>query len=159
MQSRVYESAGRPTVCLCVCPIIWPAHADAAGLLLWVRLAGDRQRRPPAISDSGAAARQQIAQSRRPRDIDRLLHGRRSAANASSVALSADVGCSTRKSCLSELQSSEFVADTDQHLSRKVGYADDKKLRYRPGTARCVVSVEVLPFATQQCINYLYDKS
>ena len=27
----------------------------------------------------------------------------------------------------------------------------DKKLSYRPGTARCVVSVEILPVATQQC--------
>jgi len=27
------------------------------------------------------------------------------------------------------------------------------------GTARCVVSVEILPIATQQCRNYLYDKS
>ena len=35
----------------------------------------------------------------------------------------------------------------------------DKKLSYRRGTARCVVSVEVLPIATQQCRNYLYDKS
>jgi len=30
---------------------------------------------------------------------------------------------------------------------------------YRRGTARCVVSVEVLPIATQQCRNYLYEKS
>ena len=30
--------------------------------------------------------------ARQPGDIDRLLHGRRSAANASSVALPADVG-------------------------------------------------------------------
>jgi len=29
-----------------------------------------------------------------------------------------------------------------------------KKLSYRPGTARCVVSVEILPIATQQCRNY-----
>jgi len=35
----------------------------------------------------------------------------------------------------------------------------DKKLSYRCGTARCVVSVEILPIATQQCRNYLYDKS
>ena len=35
----------------------------------------------------------------------------------------------------------------------------DKKLGYRRGTARCVVSVEILPTATQQCRNYLYDKS
>ena len=34
-----------------------------------------------------------------------------------------------------------------------------KKLSYRRGTARCVVSIEILPFATQQCRNYLYDKS
>jgi len=34
-----------------------------------------------------------------------------------------------------------------------------KKLSYRRGTARCVASVEILPIATQQCRNYLYDKS
>jgi len=38
--------------------------------------------------------------------------------------------------------------------------ASSKKLSYRRGTARCVVSVEILPIAiTQQCRNYLYDKS
>ena len=36
---------------------------------------------------------------------------------------------------------------------------DNKKLSYRRGTARCVVSVEILPVVTQQCRNYLYDKS
>ena len=36
---------------------------------------------------------------------------------------------------------------------------DNKKLSYRRGTARCVVSIEILPIATQQCKNYLYDKS
>ena len=35
----------------------------------------------------------------------------------------------------------------------------DKKLSYRRGTARCVVSIEILPIAAQQCRNYLYDKS
>jgi len=35
----------------------------------------------------------------------------------------------------------------------------DKKLSYRRGTARCVLSVEILPTATQQCRNYLYYKS
>jgi len=35
----------------------------------------------------------------------------------------------------------------------------DKKLSYRRGTARCVVSIKILPIATQQCRNYLYDKS
>jgi len=34
-----------------------------------------------------------------------------------------------------------------------------KNLSYRRGTARCVVSIEILPIATQQCRNYLYDKS
>ena len=34
-----------------------------------------------------------------------------------------------------------------------------KKLSYRRGTARCVVSIEILPIATQQCRNFLYDKS
>ena len=34
-----------------------------------------------------------------------------------------------------------------------------KKLSYRRVTARCVVSVEILPITTQQCRNYLYDKS
>jgi len=29
----------------------------------------------------------------------------------------------------------------------------NKKLSYRRGTARCVVSVELLPIATQQCRN------
>ena len=33
----------------------------------------------------------------------------------------------------------------------------NKKLSYRLGTARCVVSVEILPIATQQCRDYLYD--
>ena len=34
-----------------------------------------------------------------------------------------------------------------------------KKLSYRRVTARCVLSVVILPTATQQCRNYLYDKS
>ena len=38
------------------------------------------------------------------------------------------------------------------------GFAD-KKLSCRRMTARCVVSIEILPVATQQCRNYLYDKS
>jgi len=33
---------------------------------------------------------------------------------------------------------------------------ENKKLSYRRGTARCVVSVEILPVATQPCRNYLY---
>ena len=34
-----------------------------------------------------------------------------------------------------------------------------KKLSYRRRTARRVVSVDILPTATQQCRNYLYNKS
>jgi len=32
-------------------------------------------------------------------------------------------------------------------------------LSYRRVTARCVLSAVILPIATQQCRNYLYDKS
>jgi len=35
----------------------------------------------------------------------------------------------------------------------------DKKLSYRRVTARCVLSVVILPITTQQCRNYLYNKS
>ena len=35
----------------------------------------------------------------------------------------------------------------------------NKKLSYHRGTARGVVSVDILPIATQQRRNYLYDKS
>jgi len=47
------------------------------------------------------------------------------------------------------------------HCNEKncVHWINNKKLSYRRGTARCVVSVEILPVATQQCRNYLYDKS
>jgi len=68
-----------------------PPHAAAAGLLLWARQSGY---------------------------IDRLLRGRRSAANASSV----------------ELEGSRGNRDS-------------------------LLSIEILPIATQQCRNYLYDKS
>ena len=34
-----------------------------------------------------------------------------------------------------------------------------KKLRYRRVTARCVLSVVILPITMQQCRNYLYNKS
>jgi len=47
----------------------------------------------------------------------------------------------------------------DRTFHRKVVHVGNKKLSYRRGTARCVVSIEILPLATQQCRNYLYDKS
>ena len=43
------------------------------------------------------------------------------------------------------------------YISGRICY--NKKLSYRRGTARCVVSIEILPVATQQGRNYLYDKS
>jgi len=73
MQSRVFETVGRPSVrpsvCLSVCLSYWPSVLSsapsfaAAGLLLWTRLAWD---------------------------IDRLLHGRRPA--VSSTARSSKCG-------------------------------------------------------------------
>ena len=35
----------------------------------------------------------------------------------------------------------------------------NKKLSYRRVTARCVLSVAILQITTQQCRNYLHDKS
>ena len=49
--------------------------------------------------------------------------------------------------------------DTDCQLLMANLKEENKKLSYRPGTVQCVVSVEVLPIAMQQCRNYLYDKS
>jgi len=53
-------------------------------------------------------------------------------------------------------------SDKNEHKKGKKNITrtyKDKKLSYRRGTARCVVSIEILPIATQQCRNYLYDKS
>jgi len=50
----------------------------------------------------------------------------------------------------------DVAEETRRHRLRAIG---DEKLSYRAGTARCVVSVEILPTATQQCRNYFtYDK-
>ena len=54
----------------------------------------------------------------------------------------------------------EFPVTPPSHLISSFSTQSlDKKLRYRRVTARCVVSVEILPTATQQYRNYLYDKS
>jgi len=48
------------------------------------------------------------------------------------------------------------------HIMRKQGSClekTDKKLSYRQVTARCVLSVVILPITTQQYRNYLYKKS
>ena len=53
----------------------------------------------------------------------------------------------------------KFTYKLATHLSTSDVAVLYKKLSYRRSTARCVVSVEILPTATQQCRNYLYDKS
>jgi len=54
---------------------------------------------------------------------------------------------------------SSCVQSSMLHGSETWPVRKDKKLSYRRGTVRCVVSIEILPIATQQCRNYLYDKS
>ena len=78
---------------------------------------------------------------------------------------------STRSLCIAQLITSfgtlskAFSKSTKQnqksflpvillHLS-----CHNKKLSYRRGTARCIVSIEILPIATQKGRNYLYDNS
>ena len=50
-----------------------------------------------------------------------------------------------------------FLRRSSQLITRRG--TENKKLSYRRGIARCFVSIEILPIATQQCRNYLYDKS
>ena len=50
----------------------------------------------------------------------------------------------------------EVVIEANCHV--RLNHSN-KKLSYRRETARCVVSIEILPIATQQCRNYLYDNS
>ena len=57
-----------------------------------------------------------------------------------------------RRNLQTALAAGVFLATaTAQHITQQ--------LSYRRGTARCVVSVEILPTATQQSRNYFYDKS
>ena len=58
------------------------------------------------------------------------------------------------------LPRSILSVESNQHEESKAKNVEsklNKKLSYHRGTARCVVSVEILPIATQQCRNYLYD--
>jgi len=63
--------------------------------------------------------------------------------------------------CLSEV----YVRLNEQNIKSVYGSSSicqqnkNKKLRYRQGTARHIVSVEILPVAMQQGRNYLYDRS
>ena len=55
---------------------------------------------------------------------------------------------------------SRILTNTSLHAENTfVHCGSNKKLSYRRVTARCVLSVVILPVATQQCGNYLYDKS
>ena len=59
---------------------------------------------------------------------------------------------------------SSSIAKCRKKLSNKANLVSgiiryNKKLSYRRVTARCGLSVVILPIATQQCRNYLYDKS
>jgi len=56
------------------------------------------------------------------------------------------------------LMGSQCAKKCAQSFSSLSGITE-KKLSYRWGTARCVVSVEILLIAVQQCRNCLYDKS
>ena len=51
-----------------------------------------------------------------------------------------------------------FKKELQDRISQYVP-EQNKKLGYRRVTARCVVSVEILPITTQHCKNYLYHKS
>ena len=46
-----------------------------------------------------------------------------------------------------------------QYMVAIVNNRINKKLSYRRVTTQCVFSVVILPITTQQCRNYLYDKS
>ena len=56
-------------------------------------------------------------------------------------------------------RSTNSVKALQAQQSYGTGDNNHKKLSYRRVTARCVLSVVILPVATQQCRNYLYDKS
>ena len=53
-----------------------------------------------------------------------------------------------------------IISETSNKNGRNgVRIFGNNKISYHRGTVRCVVSIEILPVATQQCRNYLYDKS
>ena len=65
------------------------------------------------------------------------------------------------KRCYSDVRSKAYMSQINlQHGTTAVeNRKTNKKLCYHWGTARCVVSVEILPTAMQQWRNYLYNKS
>ena len=57
------------------------------------------------------------------------------------------------------LQNWGAIAAVESRCKATLFTRSNKKLSCRRGTTRCVVSIEILPIVTQQCRNYLYDKS
>ena len=53
----------------------------------------------------------------------------------------------------------DALPDAQPTVSKHWKHEEHKQLSYRRVTARCVLSVGILPITTQQCRNYLYDKS
>ena len=64
--------------------------------------------------------------------------------------------CLWQTICILERTTGKYYAEPTFKLFDVM--KQNKKLSYRRGTARCIVSIEILPIATQQCRNYLYDK-
>ena len=58
-----------------------------------------------------------------------------------------------------QYNTTQCLAYFAQNAARRSVTNKNKKLSYRRGTARCVVSIKILPIAKQQCRNYLCDKS
>ena len=52
-----------------------------------------------------------------------------------------------------------FYWDVTNRLTWTIFYSEEQEAQLSPRTTRCVMSIEILPIATQQCRNYLYDKS
>ena len=85
-----------------------------------------------------------------------------SAATTRSITLPKTVVIDTARSVVGRIRwSVVFENGGDNSLFHADGIIilpiDNKKLSYRRVTARCVLSVVILPITTQQCRNYLYD--
>ena len=79
VRSRVYVTAGRPSVCLSVCPITRPLHSVATGLLLCARLqeisidcctAGGQQQRRRSTALSSECEQCHVVSRRRKLNTD-----------------------------------------------------------------------------------------
>jgi len=166
MRRRVHETVERPSDCPCFCPIGRQQRRWPAGLLLCARRAKDIDRQLPA-----------------PRTSSRR---RCSAANAGSVMLTTE-GRGWTQTCLSYVHPSQrgksFIyprfcwhceaEKLNADLSEKnssllaggyrlravcLGYRQEAQLSPRDRAMRRL-SLNLTNFTTQQCTNYLYNKS